>query len=146
MRVVNLSDLGTGLLYPQEILLVLIPFKRRVYLRATVWPEVLGQWYSPMNPKGIEPATFLARSVAPQPTAPLCVPIATINSQNTTALTADIVKYELHCPLTSPACCLAIKNIGHTLWVISKWNPSYYFTSLDRTLGVKEVQAHRISR
>jgi len=62
-------------------------------------------------PKGIEPATFLARSSVPQPTAPPRVPITIINLQNTLALTADMVKYELQIYLfIIPAFYMAIKK------------------------------------
>ena len=58
-----------------------------------------------MTPKGIEPANFLALNGVPQPTTPPPVPMVVINSRNTIALTADIVKYEQHMYLfISPAC------------------------------------------
>jgi len=54
MKVVRLSALRTGGLYPQEIFLVLIFVAGRVEPRAKVQPEGL----CPMTPPGIEPVTF----------------------------------------------------------------------------------------
>ena len=58
MKVVRLSAVCTGCLYPQEVFLVLISVKGWVDPKATVWLEGLCQWKIPVTPSRIEPATF----------------------------------------------------------------------------------------
>jgi hypothetical protein len=53
MKVIRLSALSTGRLYPQEISLVLIPVRDWVDLRAIVWPEEMLYWKIPMTPAAI---------------------------------------------------------------------------------------------
>jgi hypothetical protein len=58
MKVVMLSALHTGCLYPQEIYLVFISVTGWVNTRAVVWLEGICQWEIQMTPLGIKDATF----------------------------------------------------------------------------------------
>jgi hypothetical protein len=57
-KVVSLSALRTGRLYPQEGFLVLISVIGWVDPKDTMRPEWLSHWKTPVTPSGIKPATI----------------------------------------------------------------------------------------
>jgi hypothetical protein len=58
MKVVRLSAISTGRLYPKERFLVFISVRGWVHAMAIVGPEGLSHWKIPVTPSGMEPTTF----------------------------------------------------------------------------------------
>ena len=70
MKVVRLSALHNGRLYPQEIILLLIYVRGWVKHRALVRPEGICQWKFPMKTTGNRIYDLPACSAVPQPNVP----------------------------------------------------------------------------
>ena len=75
MKVVRLSAIRTGRLYPQAIFMILISLRGWVDPRAIVRPEELWQWRITVTPLGNRTLDLPACSAVPQPTAPPRAPV-----------------------------------------------------------------------
>jgi hypothetical protein len=75
MKVVRLSALSSGRLYPQETFLVLISVRGWVNPRTIVQPDGLCQWKKSSDTIGNQTCVLPACSAVPQPTAPPRAPI-----------------------------------------------------------------------
>ena len=120
MKVVRLSALRTGRLYPQEILLVFFSVRGWVEPSAIVRPEGLCQWKIAMTPSGIKHTTIRLVAqclmfVCPQYGLALCLISGYYNFEAASGLMQNFSTSALCCPLlnfSTPALCCPLLNFS----------------------------------